>query len=524
MASLYSSSWKPDHERAASLASTARFPEFLSVCQAALDRHPDDVEAWLSFGSLLRAFGFLTKARICFESGLRISPTDFRFLASLANSAREAGEHRKAREIYSRLRALAPGQEAVQRNALLSLEYDPDASDAERLAQARSWGEWAMARAGGMRARPAPTILRDRPLRLGYLSADFCQHPVGLLIKDVLAAHDPARISVFAYGAGRVDDRVTAAVRRASAFRDVSALDDAALAARIRADAIDVLVDLSGHTAGSRLTVFAHRPAPVQVSWLGYFSTTGLPVMDYILLDAWHAPTGTEGAFTEEVVRLPGARICYSPVPFAPETSPPPCLANGHITFGCFNNTAKLNANVFDHWAAILHETPSSRLILKWRTLQDEGLRQATWAAFAKRGVPASRIELRGASFHADLLKEYADIDIALDPFPFSGGYTSCEALWMGVPVVTWPQSRVVSRQTFAFLRAIGSDDLAGADGDAYVRVAVELAKGRERLQALRRSLRERMRGSPLCAVAGFSRQLEDTLIRLFEQTAATTR
>lgn len=285
---------------------------------------------------------------------------------------------------------------------------------------------------------------------MGYVSADFCQHTVGLFVKDVIAAHDAARVTAFAYSAGQVDDWVTGAIRNACAFRDVRTLDDAALAAQIAADEIDVLVDLSGHTGGSRLAAFAHRPSPVQVTWLGYFATTGLPVMDAVILDEWHAPPGTESQFTESIVRLPGGRFCYTAVPFAPkEESVPPSLRKGYVTFGCFNNTAKFNAGVFDVWGRVLHAVPDARLVLKWRTFQDPLFCDSIRDAFVARGIAQDRIELRVASFHADLLNEYADIDIALDPFPFTGGMTSCEAMWMGVPVITWPQSRVVSRQTY---------------------------------------------------------------------------
>ena len=390
-------------------------------------------------------------------------------------------------------------------------------SSAMTLMQARAWGDWAMARAGGIRPRPAMQPLADRPLRIGYVSADFCQHTVGLFVKDALKAHDPSRVQVFAYSAGQVKDWVTDEIRAACTFRDVTALDDAALASQIRTDGIDVLIDLSGHTAGSRLTTFAHRPAPVMVSWLGYFATTGLPCMDAVLLDSWHAPLGTEAQFVEPILRLPAGRFCYQPVPWAPaEVAPPPVERNGHITFGCFNNTAKFNDGVFDAWARVLHAVPDARLILKWRTFNDEAFRQQVTDAFKARGIPAERIELRGPSFHADLLKEYADIDIALDPFPFTGGLTSCEALWMGVPVVTWPQTRVVSRQTHAFLHQIGLPELSAKDADDYVRIAVELANDRERLTQLQTTLRDRMRASPLMNVAGFTRQLEDTLIDLY--------
>jgi protein O-GlcNAc transferase len=240
--------------------------------------------------------------------------------------------------------------------------------------------------------------------------------------------------------------------------------------------------------------------------------------MDAVLLDEWHAPPGTKGQFVEPILRLPTGRFCYQPFPLAPaEVAQLPCLSRGYVTFCCFNNTAKLNDGVFDIWANLLATIPDARLVLKWRTFNDEGLRQLVLEAFAQRGIAPERIELRGPSFHVDLLKEYAEIDIALDPFPFTGGLTSCEALWMGVPVVTWPQSRVVSRQTYAFLSAIGLPELAAQDADDYVRIAVDLAQNRNRLIALRAGLRARMQASSLMDVTGFTGQLEATLINLHQ-------
>lgn len=511
-------------EAARHYAARGQWAQFLSQVDG-LIQSCTSIDDWLDVGTLLFNAGFLSRARQCFETALQPDPCEPRVLASLANLARDAGEHGEARRFYAELLRQLPDHPVIRRNALTSLEYDPDVPDAERLAQAQAWGAWAIARAGGVRPRPAMQPLKERPLRVGYVSADLCQHTVGLFVKDVLKAHDPTRVQVFAYSAGTVKDWVTKEIQSVCTFRDVTALDDVALAEQIRNDGIDVLVDLSGHTAGSRLTAFAHRPAPVMVSWLGYFATTGLPTTDAVLLDEWHAPPGTEAQFVEPILRLPGGRFCYQPVPWAPATVAAPAFErNGFITFGCFNNTAKFNAGVFDAWARVLWALPDARLILKWRTFNDEAFRRQVTDAFVARGIAADRIELRGPSFHADLLNEYADIDIALDPFPFTGGLTSCEALWMGVPVVTWPQSRVVSRQTHAFLRQIGLPELSASDAEDYVLIAVELANDRARLAQLRASLRDRMRASALMDVAGFTRNLEDTLIDLYRRLEAEER
>ncbi|HYD60232.1 MAG TPA: glycosyltransferase [Noviherbaspirillum sp.] len=513
--------WQRKLTLAQAEAQRGHFDGFLRVCRGIVDAHAGQADVLLQVGSLLLSFGFLTAARRCFERVRVLAPSDLRPLVNLANIAQQAGDHVQSRQLYALLLSHLPDHPVIRRNALLSLEYDPDVPDEERLAQAKAWGAWAVANAGGMRERPAMPPLDGRPLRVGYVSADFCQHTVGLFVKDVIASHNRSRMQVFTYSAGQVDDWVTATVRQASTFRDIRNLDDAAVAEQIRQDGIDVLVDLSGHTAGSRLTVFAYRPAPVQVSWLGYFATTGLPVMDAVLLDDWHAPSGMEAQFVERIVRLDGGRFCYAPVPFAPEdVAPAPCPVNGHVTFGSFNNTAKLNPAVIALWARVLAAVPESRLLLKWRTFQDEEMRAQISGAFARHGIAADRIVLRGASFHVDVLKEYADIDICLDTFPFTGGLTSCEALWMGVPVVTWPQGRVVSRQSYAFLKAIGLEELAAESADDYVRIAAELAGNPDRIRTLRSAMRSQMRQSALCDVAGFTQRIEEAIRRLALEVA----
>ncbi|TFW07014.1 methyltransferase type 11 [Oxalobacteraceae bacterium OM1] len=515
------SAWRDQLQEAAAFAQRGEFDQFVAGCKQLFGENPHDLEAALHIGATLAAFGFVSLARSCYTHARSLAPNDLRPLISLADLAQQAGAQQEASRLYQFLQERLPNHPVLRRNALTALEYDSDIPDAKRVEQAKVWGDWAVARAGRPLPRPV-TGRHDGPLRVGYVSADLCQHTVGLFVKDVLAAHDKSRVTAFAYSAGRQQDWVTTAIQHATTFRDVSTLDDAALAAQIRADEINVLVDLSGHTGGSRLTAFALRPAPVQVSWLGYFATTGLPTIDAVLLDEWHAPPGTESQFVERIIRMPQGRLCYTPVPFAPDTvAPPPCLANGYITLGSFNNTAKYNEYVFDVWAQVLHAVPTSRLLLKWRTFHDEPLQAKVRAAFAERGIDPARIELRGASFHADVLKQYADIDIALDPFPFTGGLTSCEALWMGVPVVTWPQSRVVSRQTFAFLSQIGLAELAATDAEEYVRIAAGLAADIQRLAGLRAGMRDRMRSSPLCNVADFAKGLEDTYFALYNDFAA---
>jgi protein O-GlcNAc transferase len=513
-------------EEANRLAQAGRFLEMLAICQTVIDSQRSDVITLLDVGALLSGHGFLTHARSCYLRAQAIEPNDFRAKVNLANLSLDSGAHLAAFELYAELQQQFPDHPVLRRNLLTSLEYASEATDVARLEAAKDWGTWAIARAGGQQPRPALKALGtpplgDRQIRIGYVSADLCQHTVGLFVKDVIKAHDPARAQVFAYHSGRQTDWVSKDIQSSclgtdGQFHAAGRLSDAELAGLIREDRIDVLIDLSGHTGGSRLTVFSHRPAPVMVSWLGYFATTGLPYMDAVLLDEWHAPEGTEKYFVEPIVRMT-SRFCYQPVPWAPtKIAPPPFEGQSHITFGCFNNTNKLNDGVFDVWAKVLKAVSDSHLILKWRTFNDEVFQVKIINEFVERGIEAHRIELRGPSFHKELLKEYADIDIALDPFPFSGGLTSCEALWMGVPVVTWPQTRIVSRQTAALLNQIGLAELVAEEADDYVRIAVELAADQEMLVNLRPTLRARMLAAPFMDVGGFTREFENTLINLY--------
>nr|WP_319493587.1 methyltransferase domain-containing protein [uncultured Desulfobacter sp.] len=497
-------------------ASTGNFQEMTALCRQILEAHGNDLNICLDVGTLFQNFGFLSSARECYERILHENSEDSRVLNNLANLARDKADHDKAMEICSSLVSQYPHLPIIRRNFLISQEYDPNIPDLDRFQAAREWGDWIVSKVGGPFARPTIIPLKNRPLRIGYVSFDFCQHTVGLFLKPVIETHNPERVNVFAYNAGKVDDWVTHSVRTHCTFRDITSMDDLKAANLIREDRIDVLVDLSGHTAGSRLALFAHRPAPVQVSWLGYFATTGLSCMDAVLLDRWHAPSGAQDCFIEKIIHLPSGRICYQPVPFAPEVAPLPSLKNGYVTFGSFNNTAKLNTAVFDLWAKILSRIPQSRLVLKWRTFNDPDFRQSVRNHFIRRGIEDHRIELRGPSFHADVLAEYADIDIGLDPFPFSGCLTSCEALWMGVPVITLPKDRVVSRQTHALLSAIGLKNLSGRDDKDYIRIAVELAEDSEQLNMLRTTLRQRMQASSLCNVKSFAHTLENSMISLY--------
>lgn len=406
---------------------------------------------------------------------------------------------------------------SVTSKQLLEMQYAPDLDPQVALSAAKQWGQQAVAQAGGNRERPVFSWDGARALRVGYVSPDICQHTVGLLVRDVLLAHNPERVVPYVYSSSPVQDWVTDEVSHKTQWREVGMLSDEALANRIQADGIDLLVDLAGHTAGSRLSVFAWRPAPVQVSWLGYFATTGLSCIDAVLLDAAHAPTGVDTDFSESVLRMPQGRWCYSPAPWAP-LFPMPRTPGRPFTFGSFNNTNKYNPALYDLWAEVLKAVPSSHLLLKWRTFADPGFVALTKEAFKSRGIGPERLELREFSTHSQLLLEYADVDVALDPRPFSGGLTTFESLWSGVPVVTWPQERVVSRQTSSILQTIGRSDWIAGSAQDYVAIAKRLSENPQALVAFKRSLRNDMIRSGLMSAKSFTAALEREFMALYER------
>ncbi|MBX6321423.1 MAG: hypothetical protein IRY94_06330, partial [Rhodospirillaceae bacterium] len=367
----------------------------------------------------------------------------------------------------------------------------------------------------------------DRLLRVGYVSGDFRQHACAFFIEPLLAAHDPAAVEVFCYATVKEADAVTDRLRgHARGWREVAGLTDAELAALIRTDAIDVLVDLSGHTAGNRLGVFALRPAPVQATWLGYPNTTGLVRIDYRLTDGQTDPPGAADALhSERLERLERIFLCYRPPAWVPEVSPLPAGDTGVVTFGSFNAARKLSAAALAAWAEILRALPESRLLMKNKALADELVRVRIRTLFARHGIAPERVGLYPfAQDPADAITAYGAVDVALDPFPYAGTTTTCESLWMGVPVVTLEGDRHAARVGGSILRCLGLEaECVAATPEEYVAKAVALARDRARLAALRRELRSRMAASPLRDEAGFARAVEAAYRAMWRRWCAAT-
>jgi protein O-GlcNAc transferase len=511
--------WQSQLTVAQDHANFGRNTSFLDICDNLIKEYAADKTLILKVCSLYLGFGFPSYARQCLLKTLTLFPGDADLLLTLANAQLQLGHLKQCQDIYQDLLERFPNNCQVLRNLFFFSEYIPSTSNRERLELAKKWANLTVKNAKGPYVRPAVKYLPGKKIKLGYVSADFCQHTVGILIKNILEKHNTDQFEVFCYSSGTIQDFITNLIRQYAHFIEVAQLSDYELANRIGSDGIDILIDLSGHTGGSRLGAFAYRPAPLQLSWFGYYATTGLEYIDAVLLDDWHTHEHITDQFVEPITSLPMGRWCYFPaVDPAPLITDAPVIENGYITFGSFNNTLKYNTPVYESWSKILLKVPNSKLILKWRTFNDPEFKQHVMNQFHDFGIDPSRIELREPSFHIYMLAQYNDIDIALDPFPFSGGVTSCEALYMGVPVITWPQDRVVSRQTYAFLSNIGHPELVAQDEETYIQKAVVLANNPKKIAQYRLSLREEMLTSPLMATKDFTKSLEVALTDLFNK------
>jgi predicted O-linked N-acetylglucosamine transferase (SPINDLY family) len=429
----------------------------------------------------------------------------------IANVLKAQGRMNEAIAEYRRTLKLNPRLPGAHSDMLLAMNYDPP--DIETVFnEHREWGRRHAYAGAGMAAYRGSRVA-DRPLRIGYVSPDFYEHAVTFFFEPLLANHDRAKVVPVCYSATRKPDHVTARLRSLSAlWRDINAMNDDQLANQIHADAIDILVDLAGHMGENRLSVFSRKAAPIQVSWLGYPNTTGLTTMDYRLTDDMADPPGlTDRFYTERLFRLPRGFLCYQPPAAAPAVGVSPFAAAGHITFGSCNNLSKVTFAVIALWSAILHAVPGSRLILKSASLTDIATREPYYREFEKHGIMRARLDFRGLNWKlADHQSVYNEIDIALDPFPYNGATTTCEALWMGVPVITLAGKAHAGRVGVSLLTQAGLTELIAESPDDYVRIAAELANSPARLSELRSTLRRRMVASPLCDAKAFAQAVED--------------
>lgn len=349
----------------------------------------------------------------------------------------------------------------------------------------------------------------ERRLRIGYVSPDLYNHAIMKFVPPVFERHDKSCFDVRIYAIGPTSDEITAQLRaRVDHYIAIRETHEE-LAARVRRDQIDILVDLAGHTMGPPYLAFALKPAPIQVTWLGSLSTTGMTAIDYFLGDAHMPCPGTDHLFTETVYRLPRSVCCYRPFADVPVTAPP-YLTKGYVTFGSFNSFRKIHRDLVKLWAAILHLVPQSKLLLKYYGMENEEIQGRLRDWFGQDGIAGERLLFEGPEKMTKYLESYGKVDIALDPFPYNGGSTTLDTLWMGVPVVTLAGRLAVQSGGASLLAAVGLSDYVARTPEEYLKTAIFLAGTVTKMPASRRHLREALKRSPLMDEAGFVRDLED--------------
>lgn len=489
-----------------------RRDEAADYCRKAIALDPGFAKAHDILGTIERAGGRLDDAVDSHKKALALDPNDPEALSNLGSAYQDLGQLDEALESYEKAMAAAPDNAAIANNYLHTLLYVPGLSNTDLFAAFRE--KIADQRPSLPPPAPPPTPTVGDKLKIGYVSSDFHDHPVGRNILPILENHDHDRFEIFCYAQQTKQDDLTERFRgMADHWRVLNGLGDAEAARLIRDDGIHVMIYLGGHFDANRMMIATHRPAPVQAAMHGG-ATTALEEMDYWLTDAvLHPPEQGEDAegFTEELIRLPNF-YSYPPLVDAPAVKPLPALDNGFVTFCSFNKPCKMNGEVLDLWAEIMRVVPDSRLMLKFKAhLEVPSLRESILAHFGGAGIAPERIELvSGMDGFGDHLGRYSGADIALDPFPFAGATTTYQALWMGVPVVSLMGERFISRAGGSISTHAGLGDLVAETPEDYVAIAAALANDPDRLQTLRESLRDRVAASPLCDGPVYAANVED--------------
>jgi len=534
------------------LSHFGRHAEAIACFQQALTIKPEFAEAHLNIGNIFKVQGRTDEAIRCFTQALasrpgfaeahnnlgvicternrdaeaidhltraiELKPGFAEAWNNLGNVYKNQGRLTEALDCFRRALAIKPDYSGSHSNILFTLNYVEGVSPADLYAEHRRFNELHAARLVANIRPHANGPDPDRRLKVGYVSPDFRSHACAFFLEPLFAHHDPQAVEVHCYAEVPAPDAVTARLRAlVPHWQSTVGLRDEQVVDRMRADGIDILIDLAGHTANNRLLVFARKPAPVQVCWLGYPATTGLDTMDYRLTDNYTEPAGTcEQYYTEKLVRLPHALWCYQPHADMTEPGPLPALANGHLTFGSFNNLAKVGPAVIALWAALLRAIPDARLVII--TAGAGEAQNRLLAAFASHGIGAGRLELHGRLPRAEYLAIHQRVDVALDPFPCNGGTTTCDSLWMGLPVISLIGDTFLSRAGYSLLSVAGLAEFAAASPAEYVAIGQRLARDLDGLAALRASLRARVAASPLVDARQFARDMEAAYRQMWRQ------
>jgi protein O-GlcNAc transferase len=484
--------------------------------QKALALNPRLAQAYNGLGIVMQKKNEIVQAIELYRQAVFIMPDFIEALVNIGNALRDYGHSEDAESWYRRALSVAPNCTFCYDNLFFLMLYH-DRYDAATVFSEHLHFAEKCAEALSSAIIPHVSVRHPhRILKIGYLSPDFRKHSVSYFVEPVLASHSKEHFLIYCYSDVSRPDDVTERLRRhAGQWQNIAGMPDQQVTDLIRSDGIDILVDLAGHTAHNRLLVLARKPAPVQVTWIGYPATTGLSSIDYKIVDSQTDPPGlTEQFYTEKLIRMPESFLCYLPERESPGVGPLPALSAGNVTFGSFNNFAKVNSGVIALWAQILRRVPNSRFIMKANSLGDKSTADKVMAMFSQHGIEENRIELHSvilsSRLHLDL---YNRVDIGLDTFPYNGTTTTCEAIWMGLPVITLAGQTHAARVGASLLTTIGHSELIAATHEEYTELAVNLAEDTEKLAYLRNTLRNTMANSALTDEKRFTENLE-TLLR----------
>lgn len=460
-------------------------------------------------GYISQCMGRLSEAIRYQKKAVEAEPNNAELLANLARMLIETGKTQEGIELFREAVEAEPANAAMHSSFLFHLHYLPNPDPKMLFEEHKRWGRiHAPASLAKRTHKNVPDL--GRRLRIGYISPDFGSHAVMYFFESLLDGHNKKAVEIYGYANVRAISETTERIaQKFDHYRNIFGVGDKEVVALIEEDQIDVLVDLAGHSTDNRIIVMAYKPAPIQVTYLGYFDTTAVQAIDYILTDSIAEPQGSQKFYTEELALLPDGFICYNPADYAPPITSLPANRNGHITFGVLCNNRKINPNIMELWAEIIKANKESRLLLMFRTGNDPDMRNYYLSELERFGIPDQRVAICGGTHHAEYLKYYSEVDIVLDSFPFNGATTTCEALWMGVPVVTLAGELHISRVGLSILTRIGLEFFAASTSKEYVAKATALANNRRALENLRASMRERMNSSILRDAKKFASSVE---------------
>lgn len=482
----------------------------------AIEIKSDYIEAHINLGEVFQELSEHKKAINCFKQAIIIQPNSANAYYNFGVTLEKLGEYQNAINYFQKAINLKPDYTRAHSNKLFNLFYLEEVDPKHYLFQAKKFR---------LSLKPINSELllkyqfdvNPKKIKVGFVSGDFRQHPVGYFLLDMLKYLKNKNLELTAYSNSKIKDSLSVELKsHFTNWCEITDQDDEKVVNQIRKDGIHILLDLSGHSAKNRLPIFINKPAPIQASWAGYPGSTGIPEIDYMIGDRFVTPENENGHFTEKIFRLPLMWVCFSEPDLDVRISDPPVIKNGYVTFGSFNNLSKINDKVISLWSKILKSCPKSKIFLKAKRLDDSYLKEKIIDKFKENGINLNSIILEGSSSRSKQLNSYNKVDIALDPFPYSGGVTSLEAIWMGVPVLTKKGFRFVSHTTESINHNSGMSDWVANDENEYVKKAIKFSTDLELLTEINKNLRRKALKSPLFNSTLFAEQLNSAFWKMW--------